>query len=70
MLVIKIEMWPQGDESKKRLLEQAFIYNDGGDAGDELGNYVALLLKSPRFMKGNSVLAQLREALALVRAHQ
>ncbi len=52
MLVIKIEMWPQGDESKKRLLEQAFIYNDMGSADAELGNYAVLLLKSPRFMKG------------------
>ena len=55
MLVIKIEMWPRGDESKKRLLEQAFIYNDGGAADAELGNYAVLLLKSPRFMKGKGM---------------
>lgn len=37
MLVIKIELWPFGDEKKKSVIAQAVVANVGGTA--ELGNY-------------------------------
>lgn len=52
MLIIKVEMWPKGDKLKARLMEQAFIYNDGAGTDAEFGDYTVQLLKSPRFMKG------------------
>lgn len=55
MLVIKVEMWPQGDKTKARLMEQAFIFNDGALESSELGDYSVQLLKSPRFMKGKGL---------------
>lgn len=30
MIVVKIEMWPKGDESKKREIGRTYIYNAGG----------------------------------------
>lgn len=30
MIVVKIEMWPKGDESRARELGRTYIYNDGG----------------------------------------
>ena len=30
MIVVKIEMWPKGDESKKHELGRTYIYNAGG----------------------------------------
>jgi hypothetical protein len=30
MIVVKIEMWPKGDESKKYEIGRTFIYNAGG----------------------------------------
>lgn len=55
MLVVKIEMWPQGDKSKAQLMEQAYIFNDGGTKADTHGDYTVQLLKSPRFMKGKGL---------------
>lgn len=38
MLVVKIELWPRGDESKSVELHRGFITNDGtGDSSN--GNY-------------------------------
>lgn len=39
MIVVKIEMWPLGDESKKRELGRTYIYNAGGDR--KRGDYEA-----------------------------
>ncbi len=48
MLVIKIELWPFGDESKKRDLGTARIINDG--TGDlKTGNYTIQLLKGAEY---------------------
>jgi len=30
MIVVKIEMWPKGDESKAREIGRTYIYNSGG----------------------------------------
>ena len=44
MLVVRIELWPGGDESRKRILGLAHIINDG--TGDEnTGNYVVRLFR-------------------------
>lgn len=32
MIVVKVEMWPQGDESRKYPLGRTYIYNAGGTA--------------------------------------
>lgn len=42
MIVVKLELWPGGDEQRKRSLGTAFIVNDGtGDA--RYGNYRVML---------------------------
>lgn len=53
MIYIRIELWPFGDESKKRLLGEAVIANDAtGNASR--GNYKAILRNSTKrvFRKG------------------
>jgi hypothetical protein len=40
MLVIKIELWPYGDETKAKELARMDLWNDGTLLG-ELGNYEA-----------------------------
>jgi hypothetical protein len=47
VIVIRLELWPQGDESKKRLLGVAQIANVGGTA--DLGDYDAIIFKSPEY---------------------
>ena len=37
MLVVKIELWPYGDKTKARTIEQIVIGNVGGT--DEVGDY-------------------------------
>lgn len=37
MIVVKTEMWPGGDESKKYDLGRTYIYNSGGD--NKKGDY-------------------------------
>lgn len=39
MLVIKIELWPYGQEDKKQLLGQMIIANDGMSDSPKRGNY-------------------------------
>ncbi len=38
MIVIRMELWPRGDEEKKTLLGEARIANDGS-GGRKVGNY-------------------------------
>lgn len=47
MIVIKMELWPRGDESRKRDLGVAHIANVGGD--EELGNYEVTLFKAAEY---------------------
>jgi hypothetical protein len=49
MIVIRIELWPRGDEAAKRDLGIAHINNVGGTA--EAGHYEATLFKSPEYAK-------------------
>jgi hypothetical protein len=49
MLVVKIEMWPQGDHTKARSIGVATIANTGGDT--TLGDYECRLFKSPENSK-------------------
>jgi hypothetical protein len=37
MIVVKVELWPRGDKTKKRMLGKVFITNIGGDV--DLGTY-------------------------------
>lgn len=39
MIVIKLEMWPGGDEARKYDLGRAFIWNDGRVADPRRGDY-------------------------------
>lgn len=53
MLVIKIELWPFGNEKTKRELGRAHIINDG-TGSLEIGNYVVKLFKSAEYSKNNA----------------
>ncbi len=53
MLVIKIELWPFGQESKKQELGRAHIINDGTGTLD-IGNYEVKLFKSEEYSKNNA----------------
>ena len=48
MLVVKIEIWPFGQESKKRELGRMSIANDG-TGGVQTGNYNAKIFKSMEY---------------------
>jgi hypothetical protein len=39
VIVVKVEMWPKGNESKAREIGRTYIYNDGGSL--RRGNYEA-----------------------------
>lgn len=43
MIVVKLEMWPLGDQSKAREIGRTYIANVGGTA--ERGNYVAAVCR-------------------------
>ena len=47
MIVIKIEMWPKGDEKLKRSLGKAIICNDGKGTLTK-GNYKCIFYKKGR----------------------
>ena len=52
MLVIKIEMWPKGDESKAKEITRGFIWNDGQTllfTGGEESRYNYKLMQSAQF---------------------
>lgn len=55
MLVVRIELWPKGDESKKMVLGIGTIANDGqlsfskDDPKGELGNYNVVLHKAEAY---------------------
>jgi hypothetical protein len=53
MLVIKIELWPLGDQSQARLLGEGRICNEGGTF--ERGDYSVNLLKSPEYARSTNV---------------
>jgi hypothetical protein len=53
MIVIKIELWPHGDESKCREIGRAIIANIGGTP--EFGVYQAELLKSAEYANSQNV---------------
>ncbi|EMO53950.1 hypothetical protein [Leptospira noguchii] len=52
MLVVKIEIWPGGDESKKREHSRAYIANDGKttlETKGAYGSYDAKFMQSENF---------------------
>lgn len=56
MIYIRVELWPKGDESRKREIGTAIIDNVGGTA--TTGNYRVRLLKSPEYAKRTGVWKQ------------
>ena len=54
MLVIKIELWPGGDESSAREINRGYIWNDGTGTID-VGNYKAEFLKRNQKTKNKGV---------------
>ena len=46
MIVVKIEMWPKGDESKAREIGRTYIYNSGGSV--RRGNYEARVCRKAK----------------------
>lgn len=54
MLVLKMELWPSGDETKAQLVAQANIANDG-TGGDSVGNYNVVLFNGRRMWKKGRV---------------
>lgn len=48
MIVVKVEMWPGGDESKRYELGRTYIYNDGGGTGKR-GNYEVRVCRKGSF---------------------
>lgn len=47
MIVVRVELWPSGDESSKRELGVAHIANTGGT--HEIGEYAVTLFKSREY---------------------
>ncbi len=50
MLVVRIELWPFGDEDAKLTLGVGYIANDG-TGNHYTGNYNFKLMKSPEYAK-------------------
>jgi hypothetical protein len=46
MLVIKIELWPFGDESLKKEIGRGYITNDGTSTKASIGHYTAQFIDS------------------------
>lgn len=52
MIVVNIEVWPRGDESKKYPIAKAFIANEGTTTektAGEYGSYTAKFMQSEQF---------------------
>lgn len=47
MIVVKIEMWPKGDEEAKREIGRTYIYNAGGSL--TRGDYEVRVCRKKRF---------------------
>lgn len=50
MLVVKVELWPHGDRTRKRELGQMTVSNIGGDV--ERGNYLVQASEHPSDVTG------------------
>ena len=48
MVYVRIELWPGGDRTQARLLQEATIINDGTGTADE-GNYQIVVGHSTTF---------------------
>ena len=47
MIVVKVEMWPKGDEDKKREIGRTYLYNAGGSL--TRGDYEVRVCRKKRF---------------------
>lgn len=63
MVYVRVELWPGGDRTKARLLQEATIANVGGTG--EFGNYAVKVSHSTTY-KGNGFADPIRPALAEV----
>lgn len=50
MIVVRVELWPKGDQQRARLLGLMRIANDGSGS-EALGNYHVTIDKSPEYAK-------------------
>jgi hypothetical protein len=48
MIVVTLDMWPQGDKSRKYRLGRTYIYNRGEHTSEKLGNYNVIVAKKGR----------------------
>lgn len=48
MLVLKLEMWPHGDETRKREIGRTYIYNDGQGSARR-GNYEVRVCRKDKY---------------------
>lgn len=48
MVVVKIELWPHGDQTRRRMLGEMRITNDG-EGDEDIGNYNVQLRHSGRY---------------------
>lgn len=55
MMVIRIELWPRGDEARKREIGRAHITNVGGSADAAIGHYDVELFKSLEYAKSEGI---------------
>lgn len=67
MLVVRIELWPLGDESQARTVALARIWNDG--TGDTYtGNYYGQIVKTEEDLLAQPSLGEMRK-IARVKNH-
>lgn len=55
MIVVRMELWPGGDESRKKTLGIATICNEGGTVSDTHPPYSVKIMKSPMYAKSPGV---------------
>ncbi|HSY50415.1 MAG TPA: hypothetical protein VLC46_16505 [Thermoanaerobaculia bacterium] len=53
MIVVRVELWPKGDESRKREIGLGQITNVGSSTAR--GDYTVKLLKSPEYAKTGGI---------------
>lgn len=54
-MVIRIELWPKGDEARKREIGVAHIANTGASPDPNIGHYTVKLFKSLEYAKREGI---------------
>ena len=66
MIVVRMELWPSGDQSRAQDLGVAIIANEGESATDSNPPYSVRLLKSPKYSKSQEAV---KDRLISLRAY-